>query len=253
MRLRDGQGVPEGRGHGGPVPADRGQAAPAVPGRGHGALTPLDSLVADLNPAQRAAVEHRGGPLLVVAGAGSGKTRVLTRRIAHLLAAGDAAPWEILAITFTNKAAGEMRSRVEELVGPRAQRMWVSTFHSACLRMLRAHADRVGYQPGFTVYDDTDSRRLIDLVEAELGVDTKRLPPRAVAAVVGQAKAELIDAATFKEDASFGADPYRKRIADVYVEYQRRLVAANAMDFDDLLAQAVRLLSEHDEVAAGYR
>ncbi len=191
--------------------------------------------------------------MLVVAGAGSGKTRVLTRRIAHLLATGDVAPWEILAITFTNKAAGEMRSRVVDLVGPRAERMWVSTFHSACLRMLRAHAERVGYQPGFSVYDDGDSRRLIELVEAELGVDTKRLPARSVAAVIGQAKAELVDAATFKEDASFGADPYRKRIADVYVEYQRRLRAANAMDFDDLLFQAVVLLRSVGDVAAAYQ
>ncbi len=137
----------------------------------------VDRLVEDLNPGQRAAVEHRGGPLLVVAGAGSGKTRVLTRRIAHLLAAGDAAPWEILAITFTNKAADEMRKRVAELVGPRAERMWVSTFHSACLRILRSHASRLGYQGAFTVYDDTDSRRLIEIIVAELGLDPKRLPP----------------------------------------------------------------------------
>jgi DNA helicase-2/ATP-dependent DNA helicase PcrA len=212
-----------------------------------------EALVEDLNPAQRAAVEHRGGPLLVVAGAGSGKTRVLTRRIAHLLAAGDVAPWEVLAITFTNKAADEMRKRVVELVGPRAERMWVSTFHSACLRILRSHADRLGYKPSFTVYDDTDSRRLVEIVMAEMGLDTKRLPPRSVAAVIGQAKGELVDAAEFAEEAGFGGDPYRRRIADVYFEYQRRLVAANAMDFDDLLLQAVRVLQRCDDVRQGYQ
>ena len=118
------------------------------------------ALVDDLTLPQRAAVEHRGGPLLIIAGAGSGKTRVLTRRIAHLLATGDAPPWGILAITFTNKAAGEMRTRVADLVGPPAEKMWVSTFHSACLRILRSNADRLGYRSAFTVYDDTDSRRL---------------------------------------------------------------------------------------------
>ncbi len=198
-------------------------------------------------------MEHRGGPLLVVAGAGSGKTRVLTRRIAHLLASGDAAPWEILAITFTNKAADEMRRRVVELVGARAERMWVSTFHSACLRMLRVHAGRIGYDGAFTVYDESDSRRLLELVEAELDIDAKRLPPRAVAAVISQAKAELVGAARFVEEASWGADPFRRRIGEVYTEYQRRLKAANAMDFDDLLFQAVVLLQSAEDVLEAYR
>ena len=134
------------------------------------------ALVDDLTLPQRAAVEHRGGPLLIIAGAGSGKTRVLTRRIAHLLATGDTPPWGILAITFTNKAAEEMRRRVADLVGPPAEKMWVSTFHSACLRILRTNADRLGYRSGFTVYDDTDSRRLIEMITAELGFDQKRLP-----------------------------------------------------------------------------
>ena len=213
----------------------------------------LESLVEDLNPPQRAAVEHRGGPLLVVAGAGSGKTRVLTRRIAHLLANDDAAPWEILAITFTNKAADEMRRRVVELVGRRAERMWVSTFHSACLRILRSHASRLGYQGAFTVYDDADSRRLVEIVTGELGLDTKRLPPRAVAAVIGQAKAEVVDVERFREEASFGGDPYQRRIADIYAEYQRRLRAANAMDFDDLLMQAVVLLRTCPDVRRSYQ
>ena len=196
---------------------------------------------------------HRGGPLLVVAGAGSGKTRVLTRRIAHLLATGDAAPWQVLAITFTNKAADEMRRRVVELVGRRAERMWVSTFHSACLRMLRSHAGRLGYRPGFTVYDDADSRRLVELVVADMGLDPKRLPPRSLAAVIGQAKAELCDPEAFRAQGEGTGDPYHRRVADVYGEYQRRLLAANAMDFDDLLMAAVTLLRTDGEVRAAYQ
>ena len=162
------------------------------------------ALVDDLTLPQRAAVEHRGGPLLIVAGAGSGKTRVLTRRIAHLMATGDAPSWGILAITFTNKAADEMRRRVVELVGPPAEKMWVSTFHSACLRILRTHADRLGYRSAFTVYDDTDSRRLIEMITAELGLDQKRLPSCAVQGVISQAKSELVDFETFREDAWSG-------------------------------------------------
>jgi DNA helicase II / ATP-dependent DNA helicase PcrA len=211
------------------------------------------ALLEGLTLPQRAAVEHRGGPLLVVAGAGSGKTRVLTRRIAHLLATGDAPPWGVLAITFTNKAAEEMRRRVSELVGPRGEKMWVSTFHSSCLRILRSHADRLGYRPSFTVYDDTDSRRLIEMIVAEMGLDTKRLPPRAVAAVIGQAKAELIDFETFRETARAEPDPFRRRIADVYAEYQQRLVAANALDFDDLLMVTANLLQAFDDVRALYQ
>jgi DNA helicase-2/ATP-dependent DNA helicase PcrA len=211
------------------------------------------ALLDDLTLPQRAAVEHRGGPLLVVAGAGSGKTRVLTRRIAHLLATGDAPPWGILAITFTNKAAGEMRSRVAELVGPRGEKMWVSTFHSSCLRILRGHADRLGYRSSFTVYDDTDSRRLIEMITAELGLDTKRLPPRATAAVISQAKAELIDFETFREKAHSEPDPFQRRIADVYVQYQQRLLAANALDFDDLLMVTANLLQACDDVRQIYQ
>jgi DNA helicase-2/ATP-dependent DNA helicase PcrA len=213
----------------------------------------LAELVDDLTEPQRAAVEHRGSPLLVVAGAGSGKTRVLTRRIAHLLATDDAPPWGILAITFTNKAAQEMRKRVVELVGERAEKMWVSTFHSSCLRLLRTNADRLGYRSAFTVYDDTDSRRLIEMITAELGLDSKRLPPRATAAVISQAKAELIDFETFKEQARQSPDPLARRIADVYVEYQQRLLAANAMDFDDLLMVTANLLAAYDDVRAAYQ
>lgn len=205
-------------------------------------------LLEDLTEPQRIAVEHRGGPLLVVAGAGSGKTRVLTRRVAHLLATGDAAPWQILAITFTNKAADEMRYRVAELVGRRAERMWVSTFHSACLRILRQYAPKLGYRPSFTIYDETDSRRLIELIIAEHGLDAKRLPARAVAGVIGQAKADLVDFETFGESARTDGDPYRRRIAQVYADYQQRLLSANAMDFDDLLMVTVNLLQGCDDV-----
>jgi len=209
------------------------------------------TLLEGLNPVQAEAVTHPDGPLLIVAGAGSGKTRVLTNRIAWLIAERGVSPFEILAITFTNKAADEMRRRVVELVGRRAERMWVSTFHSACLRMLRSHASILGYQPGFTVYDDVDSRRLIEVIEAELGLDTKRLPPRSVAGVISAAKAELTDFETFRENSR--ADPFASRIAEVYAQYQQRLLAANAMDFDDLLMVAVNLLEASDVVRTGYQ
>ncbi|MGP0031228.1 MAG: UvrD-helicase domain-containing protein [Acidimicrobiales bacterium] len=211
------------------------------------------ALLDDLTLPQRAAVEHRGGPLLIVAGAGSGKTRVLTRRIAHLLATGDAPPWGVLAITFTNKAADEMRTRVADLVGPPAQKMWVSTFHSACLRILRTNADRLGYRSAFTVYDDTDARRLIEMICAELGFDAKRLPPRAVQAVISQAKSELVDFETFRQESGEGPDPFRRRIADVYTQYQQRLLAANALDFDDLLMVTANLLQACDDVREAYQ
>jgi DNA helicase-2/ATP-dependent DNA helicase PcrA len=210
----------------------------------------LDSLVAGLTPPQREAVVHRGGPLLVVAGAGSGKTRVLTRRIAHLIASRDAAPWQILAITFTNKAADEMRRRVVELVGSRAGRMWVSTFHSACVRILRAHGEHLGYKGSFTIYDDADSRRLTEIVCRDLDIDTKKLSPRSILGQISQAKS-----------AQQGHEEYRtaaltifdRRVADVFDEYQRRLVAANAMDFDDLLLNTVRLFRDHPDVLEHYR
>jgi DNA helicase-2/ATP-dependent DNA helicase PcrA len=209
-----------------------------------------DDLLGGLNEPQRLAVAHRGGPLLVVAGAGSGKTRVLTRRIAHLIATGDASPWEVLAITFTNKAAAEMKARLVDLVGPVAESMWVSTFHSACVRMLRAHAPRLGYRSSFTIYDDTDTRRLIEQVEKELGIDTKRLPPRSVQAAISAAKAELVDAATVRDRV---VGMFDRHIADIYAAYQQRLVEASAMDFDDLLMVTVDLLERCPDVLDGYR
>jgi DNA helicase-2/ATP-dependent DNA helicase PcrA len=207
------------------------------------------ALVADLNPEQRVAVEHRGSPLLIVAGAGSGKTRVLTRRIAHLLATGDARPGEILAITFTNKAAGEMRERVVELVGPRARAMWVSTFHSACVRILRKEAPRLGMSSSFSIYDSTDSQRLMTLVCRDLDLDPKRYPPRAFSAQVSNLKNELIDHETFAQRAS---NHQKKTLAEAYDGYQRRLRRANAFDFDDLIASTVSVLQLFPDVAEHY-
>ena len=165
-------------------------------------MTSADELLKDLNDAQRAAVEHRGGPLLIVAGAGSGKTRVLTRRIAHLLATGDAKPSEILAITFTNKAAGEMKERVAELVGPTAKTMWVSTFHSACVRILRAESKRLGISSTFTIYDQQDALRLMTMVIRDLDLDPKKFTPRSFLAQVSNLKNELIDEDTYAKSAS---------------------------------------------------
>lgn len=209
-----------------------------------------DVLVEGLTGPQRDSVTHRGGPLLIVAGAGSGKTRVLTRRIAHLIATGTAAPWQILAITFTNKAADEMRRRVGELVGERANRMWVSTFHSACVRILRAHGDRLGYKGSFTIYDDADSKRLVEILCRELDIDTKKMSPRSILGQISQAKSRRMDPAAFREAALTIFD---KRIADVYDLYQARMLSANAMDFDDLLLNTVKLFDEHPDVLAHYR
>ena len=207
-------------------------------------------LVADLNPSQREAVEHRGGPLLIVAGAGSGKTRVLTRRIAHLLATGDATPGEILAITFTNKAAGEMKERVAELVGPRSRAMWVSTFHSACVRILRSEAGRLGIRSTFTIYDSADSLRLMTMVLRDLDLDPRKFPPRSYLAQVSNLKNELIDDETF---ASRAANPAEQQLAEAYREYQRRLRQANAFDFDDLISSTVAVLQLFPDVAEHYR
>ena len=218
----------------------------------HGTFVPtgVDGLVEGLTGPQRDSVLHRGGPLLIVAGAGSGKTRVLTRRIAHLIASGDAAPWQILAITFTNKAADEMRKRVAELVGPRAGRMWVSTFHSACVRILRAHGDRLGYKGSFTIYDDADSRRLVEIVCRELDIDTKKLSPRSILGQISQAKSRQQGPLQYRAAA---VTIFDRRVADVFDRYQDRMVAGNAMDFDDLLLNTVRLFREHADVLEHYR
>jgi DNA helicase-2/ATP-dependent DNA helicase PcrA len=207
-------------------------------------------LLEGLNDAQRAAVTHFGVPLLIVAGAGSGKTRVLVNRIAYLLAAREVHPGEIIAITFTNKAAGEMKDRVAALVGNRARLMWVSTFHSACVRILRAEHQHVGLKSTFSIYDADDSRRLMQLVGRELDLDPKRYPARRLAAEVSNLKNELIDpvAAT---DLAKGPD--KRIVAEAYTLYQRRLAEAHALDFDDLIMKTVELFRSHPEVAEHYR
>jgi len=209
----------------------------------------LENLLEGLNDPQREAVTYPGGPLLILAGAGSGKTRVLTHRIAYLLATGAAKPNEILAITFTNKAAEEMRERVGLLVGRRIRAMWVMTFHSACARMLRAHADRLGYTRQFTIYDQADSRRLIKRCLEELGVDPKRFTPAAIGSQISDAKNRLRDAEAYGQMVgSF----FEQTVADVYREYERQLHRMNAMDFDDLLVRAVNVLELFDEVREHY-
>jgi DNA helicase-2/ATP-dependent DNA helicase PcrA len=210
-----------------------------------------DSLLDGLNPQQRAAVTHAGGPLLIVAGAGSGKTRVLTHRIAYLLAEREVAPWEILAITFTNKAAGEMAARVAALVGERrARAMWVMTFHSACVRILRREVHRFGYPSNFSIYDSADSQRLMTLVCRELELDARQYPPKSMAAQVSNLKNELVDYESF---ASRARGAKERVLAEAYTEYQRRLVAAGAMDFDDLIMVTVNLFQAFPEVAEEYR
>ncbi|MEU3709286.1 DNA helicase PcrA [Streptomyces catenulae] len=207
-------------------------------------------LLDGLNDAQKAAVVHSGGPLLIVAGAGSGKTRVLTHRIAHLLAARGVHPGQILAITFTNKAAGEMKERVEELVGPRANAMWVSTFHSACVRILRRESKHLGFTSSFSIYDAADSKRLMALVCRDLDLDPKRFPPKSFSAKVSNLKNELIDEETFAGQA---ADGFEKTLAQAYALYQARLREANALDFDDIIMTTVNLLQAFPDVAAHYR
>ncbi len=212
-------------------------------------MAPL-SLLDDLNPAQREAVAAIDGPVLVVAGAGSGKTRVLTRRVAHLIKDLAVSPFSILAITFTNKAAAEMKERVEALVGPVAHNMWISTFHSACSRILRREAHRLGYRSAFSIYDAADSRRLITMCVRDLDMDPKRFPPRNLQATISNAKNELIDYETFAGD---GSGFYHEKVADVYRLYQQRLVEASAMDFDDLLMLTVELLQAFPEVLEHYQ
>jgi DNA helicase-2/ATP-dependent DNA helicase PcrA len=214
-------------------PPDEGLGAPISVGS-----SPVEQLLGGLNQAQRRAVEHGEGPLLVLAGAGSGKTRVLTRRIGYLLATGMARPGEILAITFTNKAADEMRGRVEELTGAAARLMWVMTFHSACARILRQHADRLGYKRGFSIFDEADSVRMVKRCLDELDIDPKRFPPRTIKGQISLAKNRLTDAETYREEqGSF----FEETVADVYALYEKRMHENNAMDFDDLLVRTVNL------------
>ncbi|OBC11071.1 ATP-dependent DNA helicase PcrA [Gordonia sp. 852002-50816_SCH5313054-c] len=210
-------------------------------------------LLAGLNPQQREAVLHSGSPLLIVAGAGSGKTAVLTRRIAYLLAERDISPGQVLAITFTNKAAAEMRERVIGLVGPRANFMWISTFHSTCVRILRAQSALLeGRNSNFSIYDADDSKRLLGMIIRDLDLDPKKFAPRGVSVIISNYKNELVtpdEAIT----ATAEGDPTEQAIAQIYAEYQRRLRTANAFDFDDLIGETVGLLQRHPEVAEYYR
>ncbi|HXR11007.1 MAG TPA: UvrD-helicase domain-containing protein [Gaiellaceae bacterium] len=210
------------------------------------AATQPETYLEDLNPAQREAVLSTEGPLLVVAGAGSGKTRVLTRRIAHLLAAVGAKPPEILAITFTNKAAAEMRERLEDLVGPPARAAWVMTFHAACGRILRREAPRLGYRTNFTIYDSADQLRLVKRCLEELDRDPKRFTPRGIHSQISNAKNQLVGPAEY---ASRVSSFYDQTVADVYELYQQRLFASNAVDFDDMLYLAVEVLERFPEAA----
>ena len=209
-----------------------------------------DDLLAGLNEPQRAAVVHEGPPLLVVAGAGSGKTRVLTRRIAWLVSQRKAHPGSILAITFTNKAAAEMKERVEALVGPRARLMWVSTFHSACVRILRKEIDKLGFKSSFTIYDAADSKRLMTMVIKDLDLDPRRYQPGAVLHWVSAHKNELRGP---EEVAADTRNKFEEAYAAAYTRYQQRLREANALDFDDILTMTVDLFATYPEVRETYR
>src|SRR4051794_897810 len=213
------------------------------------ATTATDALLEGLNEPQRQAVLHEQGPLLVLAGAGSGKTRVLTHRIAHLIRTGKAKPGEILAITFTNKAAGEMRERVEMLVGPRTRAMWVMTFHSANARILRAEAEKLGYKRNFTIYDESDALRLIKRCTDEAEVDVKRYPPRGIRRRISDAKNNMIDAAAYSETVS---SVFEEVVAEVYRLYEHQIQTMNAMDYDDLLLRTVNLFELYPDVRDRY-
>jgi DNA helicase-2/ATP-dependent DNA helicase PcrA len=210
-----------------------------------------EKLLAGLNPEQQEAVRTTNGPLLIMAGAGSGKTRVLTHRIAYLLQEREVAPWNILAITFTNKAAREMRERIDKLVGPEANDIWISTFHSMCVRILRRDIDRIGISRNFTILDDSDQLSVIKNILKDRNIDSKKFEPRALLGSISSAKNELITPKQYAKDAS--PDPYEKMVSDVYTEYQKRLLKNNALDFDDLIMTTIHLFERVPEVLEFYQ
>ena len=237
------------------APTSRGPAAGAAsnPAGAPGAVDPFP-LTEGLNPQQLEAVTHAGSPLLIVAGAGSGKTAVLTRRIAYLMRNRGVAPWEILAITFTNKAATEMKERVGQLVGPVAERMWVSTFHSICVRILRQNAQLVpGLNTNFTIYDGDDARRLLTMIAKDMQLDLKKYTARVLANQISNHKNELVSPADALAEAEKTKNPFEITVARVFDEYQRRLRAANSVDFDDLIGEVVRIFHQHPQVVDFYR
>ena len=222
-------------------------APDAAPARPAPAAPTVD--LAGLNPAQREAAECTRGPLLVLAGAGSGKTRVLTYRIAHMIADEGVRPWQVLAITFTNKAAAEMRERLEALLGGGTRGMWVCTFHAMCVRMLREDGELVGYRPNFTIYDDDDSRRLVKAIMADLDIDQKSFPMNSIRSKISSAKNALVG----PDEMAGSSNPADRAAARVYRELDLRLAKANAMDFDDLLVKTFELLSRRPEVLERYQ
>lgn len=233
------------------APVNRGGEARS--NRPHIAVSP-EKLVDGLNPEQIEAVKHSGAPLLIVAGAGSGKTAVLTRRIAYLMGNRGVAPWEILAITFTNKAAAEMKERVGQLVGPVAERMWVATFHSICVRILRQQAQLVpGLNTNFTIYDGDDSRRLLTMIAKDMQLDIKKFTSRVLANQISNHKNEMTSPETALAEAEKTKNPFELTVARVFAEYQRRLRAANAVDFDDLIGEVVRIFVQYPQVVSFYR
>ncbi|MEO0027288.1 MAG: hypothetical protein RL716_619, partial [Actinomycetota bacterium] len=211
-----------------------------------------ERLVEGLNPQQKAAVEYRGPALLIVAGAGSGKTRVLTHRIAHLLANREAWPSQILAITFTNKAAAEMRERVKDLLGEAADGMWLKTFHSACVLILRREAERLGHDSNFTIYDSGDSRAILKRLIKDTAADIHKLTPAGVAAAISNAKNELADAESFARNTDQN-DPVARAISEIFTRYQAELRKNNAFDFDDLIGETVHLFRAFPDVLARYQ
>lgn len=247
--------APQSQSGGFGAPTSRGPAAGATsnPAGAPGVVDP-DPLTEGLNPQQLEAVTHAGSPLLIVAGAGSGKTAVLTRRIAYLMRNRGVAPWEILAITFTNKAATEMKERVGQLVGPVAERMWVSTFHSICVRILRQNAQLVpGLNTNFTIYDGDDARRLLTMIAKDMQLDLKKYTARVLANQISNHKNELVSPADALAEAEKTKNPFEITIARVFDEYQRRLRAANSVDFDDLIGEVVRIFVQHPQVVDFYR